>query len=843
MPIVVQIDAYDPVLPGTVTLRMASDDDASVCHLNGQTWWPVLDRLPLLAMDFFGGEFGQVTTAAASMSLAVEPWPNFARYAFPDARLQIWHGDYNAAWAGYTLRFDGRVTAQPVVEDGRAQLGFAVDDKWLDVPLLSTYAGTGGVEGPAASKGTPKPLAIGAPMGVSGVMLDPIKSIIQLSAYGTIESVDVPLERLARQFGSAQADYANYAALDAATVPAGQWATCKASGLVRMGAPPYGKLCFLMKGDKGGPDAWVRRPGAIIKRLAGIAGGSAKVSEAAVDALDTARPYDISLYYDGQISAREAIQDIAASVNAVAGVSLTGQLITIPVQINATGLTYKADGSTIPMLSSVRSLGISAPWWRLAIGAQPFWDVHGQGDYVALQITAKYPDPPPEVMQDGGIYIDATNKQFRYIGPTVFSDEGEIFSDEGIASSSGYEDIQDVAIVAAQAAADAAAAAAAAGLAAAAAAQSDANDAIDRLVELDDDDLLTIDEKFRILIPADAKLESAYSILVASAAVAGVSSAALTTARSTWQSLRNALSPAWNDLTADTDIVRSTFDTALVGYQSAINALNTAIVEAITAAKQVTATMSPDKTVPADYLGAVTSGNLSLLRWSPVVIRGGTSIKISNDAQYAISDTYGGTFAVSATNGASDKGDITISAITSGEAGGYLTVTVNGVALPKLGFKVTKDVAAPPTPPSGTDSESWATGEFLSLSGTSYTAISSVKTLTLTSGQSLYGTAPLDYYVDGTTAANRTMTAKWQYAVAGSGSWNDFGSGITGSLATSGRYLPNDEWVDPNPGSVAVTQTKSGLSAGNYDVRLVGLLSATGRTVYMYGSALMEAKT
>lgn len=444
MPVVVQIDAYDPVLPGTVTLRMASDDSDLVCHLNGQTWWPVLDRLPLLAMDFFGGEFGQVTTAAASMSLSVEPWPDFARYAFPDARLQLWHGDYGAAWASYTLRFDGRVTSQPVIEDGRAQIGFAVDDKWLDTPLLSTYAGTGGLEGQSEMKGATKPLAIGAPMGVPGVMLDPIKSIIQLSAYGAIESVDVPLERLARQFGSPLADYASYAELEAATLPAGQWATCKAAGLVRMGAPPYGKLCFLMKGDKGGVDGWVRRPGAIIKRLASIAGGASKVSETAVDALDTARPYDISLYYDGQISARQAIQDVAASVNAVAGVSLTGQLITVPVQINATGLTYRADGSTVPMLSSVRSLGISAPWWRLAIGAQPFWDVHGQGDYVQLPtVSSQYPQAAPSDVSIGHIWIDRTGRKWRYSGNLITLD-GEPITIYGFPLvGTGYVDAQD----------------------------------------------------------------------------------------------------------------------------------------------------------------------------------------------------------------------------------------------------------------------------------------------------------------------------------------------------------------------------------------------------------------
>jgi hypothetical protein len=384
MPFVMQIDAWDIVAAAPVTLRAASVDDPAVCHLNGEVWWPSIDRLPTLAMDFFGGEFGRVTTPASSFSLAVEHWPNFGRYSFADARLRLWHGLDGAVWAGYTLRFDGRITAVAQGEDGRAEIGFAVDDKWLDQPLLATYAGTGGIEGPAALKGRVKPLAMGQPMGVPGVLLDTVKSITQLSGYGAIESVDVPLERLARQFGSPVADHADYAAIAAAPVAAGTWVTAKAIGCVRMGAPPYGKLCFLMKGDNGGTGGWVRRPGAIIKRIAEIAGGLSKVHAASMTALDAARPYDLSVYQDSQITARTLIQSIAASVNAVAGVTLTGQLFVIPIQINAAGLTLKADGTGLPAVAALKKLGNSAPWWRQAIGARPFWDVHGDNEILKL---------------------------------------------------------------------------------------------------------------------------------------------------------------------------------------------------------------------------------------------------------------------------------------------------------------------------------------------------------------------------------------------------------------------------------------------------------------------------
>ncbi len=264
----------------------------------------------------------------------------------------------------------------------------------------------------------------------------------------------------------------------------------------------------------------------------------------------------------------------------------------------------------------------------------------------------------------------------------------------------------------------------------------------------------------------------------------------------------------------------------------------------LTQISQVTAAMSPDKNIPADHLGAVTAENIALIIWGPTVIKGGTSIKLDDLTHYVISEIYGGTFNVSNVDGAADKGNVSLATITGNEAGGSLTPSYNGIALPKLPFKVTKNIATAPTAPSGTDCESWVSGEFNVLSTNNYVAITSVKTLALASGQTLYGSAPIGYIVAGNGGAVRTMTAKWQYAVAGSGSWNDFATGISGSQAQSAinRGFPEPEYEEPWPGYVAVTQSKSGLAAGNYDVRIVASLDVGLRTVTPYGSALMEAK-
>ncbi len=379
--VVVQIDGFDPVLAQPVTLRAASHDEPAVCHLaGGDPWWPALLKLPTLRYDLFDGAFGaDITAPSSSLTIAAAPWPNLGRYALADARLQLWTGDVGAPWGSWTLRFDGRISEQPELADGTASINFAVDDRWLDAALLDTYAGTSGPEGAEPLKGQPKPLALGAPRYAAGTLIDSINSVFQLSAYGPVHGFEAALEKLAR-YGNTVGDFASYAALVAANVPAGQWATAKSVGMARLGAPPTGQISFLIAGDEAGPNGWARLPGQIIRRLALLSGGAGRINDAALNALDAARPYQLSVYVEQQTTARQLIQQIAASVNAVAGMSWTGQLFVVPVGIAAPTITLAANGSALPPVASVKQIAVAAPFQKLAIGAQRAWTVHALSD-------------------------------------------------------------------------------------------------------------------------------------------------------------------------------------------------------------------------------------------------------------------------------------------------------------------------------------------------------------------------------------------------------------------------------------------------------------------------------
>jgi hypothetical protein len=395
--VAIQIDAQD-ASGAALPLRLVSHDVPELGHYDGQQWEPALAELPSFALDFFGGGFqGQVTApttgfAAATIGLAAFSASASARARFADARVRVWVGTFPAT--GMVLRFDGRMTGEPEVDDATriARFTAAVNDSWADDPLLDLFAGTGGIEGPADLTGQPKPLVLGNARFCGGVIIDSVDNVWMVS-NGAIQAVNAVFDRLA-SLGASAGDHADLAALLAATIPNGSWATCLAQGLVRLGAPPDGRVSFHVSGSNSGTGGYVRRAGAIIRRIAELAGGT--VNAASLTALDAARPYNLGLQLREQVTPRDIIAQIADSVGAVAGVSLTGELFAQALSIGSSGEALNADGTSPLRVAAVEELAKSAPNWRLATEAELTFEVHSadeaafsyrwQGEYSATRV-------------------------------------------------------------------------------------------------------------------------------------------------------------------------------------------------------------------------------------------------------------------------------------------------------------------------------------------------------------------------------------------------------------------------------------------------------------------------
>lgn len=275
-------------------------------------------------------------------------------------------------------------------------------------------------------------------------------------------------------------------------------------------------------------------------------------------------------------------------------------------------------------------------------------------------------------------------------------------------------------------------------------------------------------------------------------------------------------------ITAPVDAIASTpYDPTLGAFVQQFN--STAQVELVSY-----------RNFAADYTGAVLSGLLPETI-TPQVLLGGADIRTADTVSYSIS-TSGVTATVNNTTGSADKGKITITAIAA--TNGYIdmTVTINGTAYPAKRVVIQKSVGLP-SGFGGTGSKIASDNGFASISGTSFVAITDTLTVTLASGESLYGTAPIDALLQATgTSDTRIPSGKWQHSPTGTGTWTDFASAITGDATIE---QPDGEI---QAGACAFTQSATGLPAATYDVRLVARLNTTGRTVLFTGTATIEAK-
>lgn len=178
------------------------------------------------------------------------------------------------------------------------------------------YLGTGGVEGDSALAGRLKPYAVGYVFNATPVPIN-ATSLIQQVSYTSIAGVTA-----VRDGGvalSLNGDYPAYAALAAATIAPGQYATCIASGLIRVGAAPVLGVTCDVQGDAD-VIASVAGPttrGGIVRRIAtGL--GSVRFSDTdqidfhAFQDFENRQPAPVGWYWDGgqEITKAEAITEV-----------------------------------------------------------------------------------------------------------------------------------------------------------------------------------------------------------------------------------------------------------------------------------------------------------------------------------------------------------------------------------------------------------------------------------------------------------------------------------------------------------------------------------------------------
>lgn len=402
-------------------IRVCSTDNDAITGLGGETWEPAISDPPKVAFRLFGGEFGATGSGATAtrfsvaMQMVRKRWPEADKADWSGAKITIYRGKAGDGWP-WPVQMVARVSSYGI-EANTLTLNAAVDTEPFEQEFpTATYAGTDEAEGPADLTGRVKPLIIGHARNVEPVLIDPVDNVYQFSAYGPIEAVEALFER-GSDFGPSQGDYASYAALLAATVPEGSWATCLAQGMIRLGAPAFGTITANVRGHEIAGST-PRLPGAIISALAAIAGvDDCMIDAASLAAMDAAAPYECALVLTQTTTLRALAEKIAADVNHVSGVGLNGRLFAEPVAITAPKITLHLKGEALPLVSAAQEVSTSPPYSKIELGAARNWRVQTLNE-LAFAYRSLGPYSATRVYRVDDVATGTDGRAFVYINAT-----------------------------------------------------------------------------------------------------------------------------------------------------------------------------------------------------------------------------------------------------------------------------------------------------------------------------------------------------------------------------------------------------------------------------------------
>lgn len=568
----------------SVTIRLGHTRNTRTLRADGQTWHSAVSRAPRISMDFMDDDFmGQLQVAKAAFVVATRRIQGLtASYLktliWDSAPVKIWSGDGKAT-SDLVLEFTGSVQGGAIdPASGLLPLQCEVDRNLVTVPLLNAeYGGGGGADGESEVRGQLKPACFGNPVNVPVFFFDQVNNVGQIDGYGNCTAINTLYEDAA-SFGTKQADYASYAALIAATIPEGSWATCVAQGMIRLGAEPRGVITCDPVCGGGTPGTMIAR---WLSNHAGVTAG--RIDSASLTALDSALTTvlgaapAVSYYTQSQVQVLDRMQALLAACNAVPLIGPDGKIaVTRVISSAAALLTLKRKGGT-PIVLDWRTLDPPVPWWRLKAEAAKTWRVHqlSEIDYEDDLVPLGDYTPGQTYRQGNLVRLPSDGRTYLYINATPSTNAPpnvtywDVYEDRPDASVIRYVDGTPIeSLKPGEAGADVTGdntAAAIIGQGALATANSAAwatqvsgrpanlaaligTEALLNQQLLDviaNDDVVSITEKLTYLQPIIADLENRYQYLSARAVAMGISTTALLTARSEWGVVFNTIAGAY----------------------------------------------------------------------------------------------------------------------------------------------------------------------------------------------------------------------------------------------------------------------------------------------------------
>lgn len=327
---------------GTTTLRYATGAGYNAASAPG--WYDPRIQQPASFAQYLvapGRTFGDSRAGAGALVL-LNPdgvLDGLIDYGFDGRSFVLLLGDDAGAYGSFAAVLTGTVE-QPEFDFARVTLRLRDRQAETDVPLQpAKYAGTNsgstGVEGlPADLQGKPKvrcwgecynvaPPAENTSALIYGLNHDsagsdaPVNAVTAVRVGGAAWSLDTAV--------GTSGDAANLAALQAASITTGQYATCLAAGKIRLGSDPGAAVTVDLQGDKRGGTYRYKAADLANELLVQVAGiDSGDVASADVAALNTANSAAVGFWSDGETTVQAALDQVLGAVGATWWVDADG---------------------------------------------------------------------------------------------------------------------------------------------------------------------------------------------------------------------------------------------------------------------------------------------------------------------------------------------------------------------------------------------------------------------------------------------------------------------------------------------------------------------------------------
>lgn len=320
MPWLLLAQPYDDTIPGIRSLYFSDVGFTTTpAESPANTYWdrrievPLVVTQSLFALANAGGRsdisIGEITLANQDGGLDA-----LGAYDWDGRLIELRYTPIlRPVLADFVVVFSG--TAERVVVGDQVEIEVRDLQILLDQPYQpNRFAGTGGVEGPADLAGRRKPKNIGVTRFISPVLIDQSNRVWAyhdgvVQGGITVRDAGISLTIFA--------NYANYAALIGAAIPAGQVGTCHALGLIRLGSAPAGVLVMEAEGASVG-GVGIRRYGDlaqyVITSATSLTAGD--FATGTVAAINGTAGQPLGFYYDGsnEITVRQVLDQLAQSV-------------------------------------------------------------------------------------------------------------------------------------------------------------------------------------------------------------------------------------------------------------------------------------------------------------------------------------------------------------------------------------------------------------------------------------------------------------------------------------------------------------------------------------------------